>query len=707
MNKRIFPIVFFLFLILANFTLLFGKGITPEMAGLVAKNCIFEKAASQLDIGYDQLVIKRVEPVILDNETVYYIVNFNVNAFAIISADDVVYPVLAYSSEGNFNDGLQPENFSSWMEGIGRQIKMAKSINQQADNNTSSTWQHLLVTNPSSLVTRAKDRSANPLLFSTWDQGYPYNLECPEDGLGPGGHVWAGCVATAMAQILYYWRYPEHGSGSHSYYSNYGYLNADFGNTVYNWDQMSNQPSSPNDEIAKLLSHLGISVEMMYSPSGSGAYSWDAAEALKSYFNYSTDLTLLNKDDYSEAEWANILMTNIDSGHPMYYHGFGSGGHAFNVDGYQGNDYFHFNWGWSGSYNGYYYLSNLNPGGSNFSEGQGAIVNIEPTSVNYPYYCSGTTTFTMNDGVFEDGSGPTGDYLNNAGCNWLIAPQDSIENLTLQFLRFSTEADHDYITIYDGSDSTAPVLGHYSGNDIPPSVTASGSKMFITFRSDGASSAAGWLVSYKAEIADFCQSNAYFTNPYGTIYDGSGQYDYHNNTVCRFKIIPENATSITLNFTDFITADENDVLSIYDLNTQALIRRVTGSLSPGTINCNTGRVIMLFATDGSGTADGWKLNYSSDGFVDIKNPGNSGYGEINLYPNPAQSFIDISLPSEIVGKCRIEILEPSGSIIYSNEINSKQASKFKLDLSGFSDGLYILRLTDAERILFRKFIILR
>jgi hypothetical protein len=705
MTKRIFSIVFLLFL--SNVTLLFGKGITPEMAGLVAKNCIFEKAASQLEISYDQLVIKRVEPIKLDNETVYYIVNFNVNAFAIISADDAVFPVLAYSSEGNFNDGLRPENFSSWMEGIGRQIIQAKSTNQQADNNTTSTWQHLLVSSPSSLLTRTKDRSVSPLLFSTWDQGSPYNLQCPEDGLGPGGHVWAGCVATAMAQILYYWRYPLQGNGSHSYYSNYGYLSADFSNAVYNWDLMSNEPSSPNDEIAKLLSHLGISVEMMYSPSGSGAYSWDAAEALKSYFNYSSDLTLLNKDDYSEAEWANILMANIDKGHPMYYHGFGSGGHAFNVDGYQGSDYFHFNWGWSGSYNGYYYLTNLNPGGSSFSEGQGAIVNIEPSSVNYPYYCSGTTTFTMSDGVFEDGSGPTGDYMNNAGCNWLIAPQDSIENLTLQFLRFSTEADHDYITIYDGSDSTAPVIGHYSGNDIPPSVTASGSKMFITFRSDGASSAPGWLVSYKAEIADFCQSNAYFTNPSGTIYDGSAQYDYHNNTVCRFKITPENATSITLNFTDFITADENDALSIYDLNTQTLIRRVTGSLSPGTINCNTGRIIMLFATDGSGTADGWKLNYTSDGFVDIKNPDNSGFGEINLYPNPAQNFLDIKLPSGITGKCKVEILDPSGSMVYSNEYDSKEVSKFKLDLSGFSDGLYIFRLTNTEHILFRKFIILR
>jgi len=702
MTRRILTVA--IIIILSSLTSLFGKGITPEMAGLVAKNCIFEQAAYQLNIGYNQLEILQIKPVRIESVTVYYIVNLNLNTSAIISGDDAVYPVLAYSSEGNFIEGSQPENLSSWMDGIGKQIFLAIEDNQQADIKTVSSWQHLLSTNPNMLKQSKMDRSISPLLFSTWDQGYPYNLQCPEDGNGPGGHVWAGCVATAMAQIMYYWRYPLQGNGSHGYYSDYGYLEADFGNSFYNWDLMSNQPATPNDEIAQLLSHLGISVDMMYSSSGSGAYSWDAAEALKTYFSYNNDLTLLNKDDYSETDWANILMTNLDSGHPLYYNGFGSGGHAFNVDGYQGTDYFHFNWGWSGSYNGYYYLNNLNPGGSNFSEGQGAIVNIEPSG-NYPYYCSGTTTMTMIDGVFEDGSGPTGDYINNAGCNWLIAPQDSIVNLTLHFLRFNTEPGHDFFTIYDGSDSTAPVLGQFSGSDIPPAITASGNRMYITFRSDANTSAPGWLVSYSADIADFCQSNASFTTPSGTLTDGSGPYDYHNNTTCRYKITPENATSISLNFQYFNTADENDFLSIYDLNSQKLIRKISGSQNPGIITCNTSKVIMLFTTNTEGTAPGWQLDYTSDGYVDIKNQDNSESNDINIYPNPTNSVLNIDLSSRINGKCKLEIISPNGTIAYSNQIDTDNTPIIKLNISGFAAGLYLLHLVNNENTLFHKFMI--
>ena len=99
-----------------------------------------------------------------------------------------------------------------------------------------------------------------------------------------------------------------------------------------------------------------------------------SAQALISNFKYHPNTTLLQKDNYTETEWDNILMDNLNHQRPMYYDGYGTGGHAFNVDGYQGTNYFHFNWGWSGSFNGYFYLNNLNPGGDNFTNGQGAIV---------------------------------------------------------------------------------------------------------------------------------------------------------------------------------------------------------------------------------------------------------------------------------------------------------------------------------------------
>jgi len=99
---------------------------------------------------------------------------------------------------------------------------------------------------------------------------------------------------------------------------------------------------------------------------------------------------------------------------------------AFNLDGYQGTNYFHFNWGWSGSYNGYFYLNNLNPGGDNFTNGQGAIINLYPdtNNYNYPSYCAGQVVLSTLKGTFEDGSGPVKNYQNNANCGWLIQSRE-------------------------------------------------------------------------------------------------------------------------------------------------------------------------------------------------------------------------------------------------------------------------------------------
>jgi len=113
-----------------------------------------------------------------------------------------------------------------------------------------------------------------------------------------------------------------------------------------------------------------------------GAYSEDEAQELTNYFGYDQSLELVYMDDYAYDDWKLLLQSQIDAGQPMYYHGFGSGGHAFNVDGYQDTMFFHFNWGWGGSYNGYFHLFNLNPGGNTFSYGQGVIINFIPAGNN-------------------------------------------------------------------------------------------------------------------------------------------------------------------------------------------------------------------------------------------------------------------------------------------------------------------------------------
>ena len=176
-----------------------------------------------------------------------------------------------------------------------------------------------------------------------------------------------------------YYDYPYTGTGSHSYYaSGYGTQSADFENTVYGWTSMPNQVYSSNIAVATLIYHCGVSVDMQYGPTGSGAYTSDVRTALINYYNYSSTVSYKNKSWYSNDVWEGMLRTELDEGRPVVYRGQGTGGHAWVCDGYTGTNYFHFNWGWGGYYNGNFYLSDITPGSYNFNSNQAAIMGIVP-----------------------------------------------------------------------------------------------------------------------------------------------------------------------------------------------------------------------------------------------------------------------------------------------------------------------------------------
>lgn len=218
-----------------------------------------------------------------------------------------------------------------------------------------------------------------PLLSTTWNQGCGYNSQCPVDVAGPCGKVYTGCVATAMAQVIRYFQYPAHGVGNKCYtHYTYGELCADFAAATYNYALMPN--GSGNTEVAKLMFHCGVSVNMGYSPTGSGAYSSSVPIAMRNYFDFK-NVILASKGSYTVSTWHKILKNEIDNSRPIYYAGNGTGGHAFVFDGYQGSDYFHINWGWGGSYNGYFYTNDLTPGSNNFTNWQNAVIGAIPSSL--------------------------------------------------------------------------------------------------------------------------------------------------------------------------------------------------------------------------------------------------------------------------------------------------------------------------------------
>ncbi len=388
-------------------TNLFAGEVPITKAKQLAKNIYFESFNQTLKINYNDIVFTNEFTIKQGDMPIYYIFNVKDNkGFVIISAEDHTYPILAYSSKGNYTNNPADEApaFSDWMKSYKKQIVYVKKNHLQGTPEINTVWEKY---SSNTFIPDKGVKDVEPLCATNWDQGCYYNELCPSDN-GPCGHVWAGCVATSMAQVMKYHNFPEQGTGSHGYNCpGYGWLEVNFGETTYYWDDMPNQLYSNNNAVATLMYHCGVSVDMQYGTNGSGAYMQDARNALVQYFNYSPSAQYKHKNAFTNSEWEQMLRDDLDASRPIPYRGQGAGGgHAFVCDGYQGTSYFHFNWGWSGSYNGYYYLNNLNPGGENFTDLQGAILGVEPLwSQPIADFSANKTYITIGDSInFSDNS---------------------------------------------------------------------------------------------------------------------------------------------------------------------------------------------------------------------------------------------------------------------------------------------------------------
>ena len=288
----------------------------------------------------------------------YYAFNHgNAKGFVIVAADDNARAeVLGYSDTGTFRPDSMPTAMKWWLGEYERELAYAA----QKDDGTDKTVLKR------QLPTYA---TIEPLLTSMWGQEEPYNALCPsyQKTVCP-----TGCVATALSQIMYYHKWPEKGSGSHSYDwkingQTLSTLSADFSQSVYDWNAMTPQYGSTSsqqskDAVARLMHDVGIASDMQYFPTGSGAYTTTAVQALNKYFNYDLSMELIRRDFYGLAEWQELIYNSLAQGYPVLYSGSTAAneGHAFVCDGYS-NGYFHINWGWDGMSNGYFLLTALDP----------------------------------------------------------------------------------------------------------------------------------------------------------------------------------------------------------------------------------------------------------------------------------------------------------------------------------------------------------
>lgn len=340
--------------------------------------------------------------------------------YVILSADDAAYPVLGYADNGNFDAERMAPAMRWWLDEYARQIAWAKQNGLNgAQRPQAPEGRHDIA----------------PQIKTSWDQGEPYNEYCP---IVNGTRSYTGCVATAMAQIMNYFKYPAVGTGSISYNDEASgkRLSWDFSKYPFDWDNMlltyrdSNWTKEQANAVAILMKSAGASVKMAYAQDASGALSVNTSLALKKYFGYDPNLEYVLRSYVSSTEWDRMMYENIEKIGPVLYGG-GSligGGHSFIVDGYQASTgFYHLNWGWSEMSDGYFSLNALNPsslgagggGGGGYNFDQDGVFGIQkPTGKPAPYQDIYLTQFGTLQGSVE-GSTVSFSLVGNQDAAWI------------------------------------------------------------------------------------------------------------------------------------------------------------------------------------------------------------------------------------------------------------------------------------------------
>ena len=404
MRKRLFIV---LTLMVCGIAGAWANEVTPEQAREIAQQ--FMKSH-----GSRRAAPEMEQPVKVSG---LYIFNINNNGgYVIVSNDDQTTPILGFSDSGSIDPDNMPSNMRAWLQGYADEIAWLQKNQSNG-----------------AIVTPAADKARRraitnhdpigPLLTTTWDQGTPYNNLTPYYGVSGGNYVFSrvsgtgykhcatGCVATAMAQVMYYHKWPQSETQQTPATQQIPAYKWESANiwlpnqnmtplpaTSFDWDKMlptyekDNQVVGEDNEkeaIATLMQYCGYSLEMDYGPE-SGSNTVKVADALKNYFGYSETTKFVARSCYTYDNWKELIYHELSELRPVVYGGQSSGGgHEFVCDGYKyedNTDLFHINWGWGGTSDGYFVLQTLNPneqgiGGSSstdgFHYGQDAVIGIQ------------------------------------------------------------------------------------------------------------------------------------------------------------------------------------------------------------------------------------------------------------------------------------------------------------------------------------------
>ena len=593
---------------------------------------------------------------------VFYVFSANEKGFVIVSADDRMRPILGYSENNAFNTESVNPSLNAFFQNY---ISTAEYVYQnglERCDNARKDWESLKTSGK--LSYNKTYGSVPPLVTTTWNQSDIYNSMCPVDPAGYGGHVKSGCVANAMAQIMNYWEWPQVGEGSHSYQSDYGVLEVNFGETNYQFELMPDfldytSFQAEVDAVALLQFHAGVSVEMMYGPTASGAWSAYVPLAMKYYLRYECDLytTYLDNVEGGLPEWENMLRESIDRGEPLYYSAFGpDGGHAFVCSGYDENNLFHFNWGWQGFDNGYYAIDNFYLTYHDFPFGHEVLFNLrpimqyyeQPKSVDNVMYETddnnlvNTISFDVPTQKLND------DELQEIDSVIILRNYERLHTFNNpapgETLSFEDQLDKNGVNYY----IIYPMSDGLKGKAVIDTVMT-GPTCEMTFNLYDSDND-GWL-SPSLSILD---SRGVLVKKIGL--------ESGNEAIINVSVPDNDTITFFWNYVNAAYSDEDDECSFEILHDGALI----------------------YESDGKP-----QVGHLTDYYIDCQHDyiGESNADELGIYPNPAKEIIYITAKDVNL----VSVYNSLGQIVMSEMINDNV-----LNVSSLAKGVYFVKMQDEN-----------
>jgi len=682
-------------------------------------------------------------------EVLYYIINFESGGFVIVSGDKRANPILAYSTTNTF---LLDENHSAYvfLEGYKSGIEHIKAT--VANTDISPKWNDIAVQKQHKAVVK----QVGPLLTSIWNQDKYYNALCPDDTANSGNnvagtsaydyHVPNGCVALAMAQIMYYHRFPRQGRGSYTHpHGKYGELYANFGATTYDYESMADKAEGYSDAIARLIYHAGISVRMNYDADGSGTQSSYVPSALSSRFSYKSMTVLPPSRTDNPADvyswWKDTIRQSLDKNLPIYYAACRQvpgrdACHAFVCDGYRiddaAADMFHFNFGWGGYNNGFYTLSTM----QGYYLSNEIIVNIEPDDKDAANFFTGRKTLTATYGSFNDGSGRF-DYKPNTNCEWLISPQGAknITSITLKVGAFSL-AFGDTVKIYEGNNTGNALIAILTDTVIlqNTSYVVNASEALVVFTSDANTSGEeGFTFNYTSTRTynDYCLASGTptkMTAKSGSFNNGSGGAVYNSENTCYWAIAPEGmGNTIKFYFTKFDLA-QGDVIEVighpatnvptttssswdtyfargaykFSLDKKPELNKTYIVPIQPAQGQNGVTLLFRFRTDNNLNGTGFEIKWDSTPPTNILD-NNLGLAKFSIYPNPANDIVCVDLYADTEENIQINLYDVVGKNLYSTSTQQVLGDyQERISVGNYAKGLYMLRITTSKGTMIKK-----